>query len=131
MKRLLDALKGEDVPEAVECHFLCAFEALVKSNMSQEVMRALSLFITFAFHSLPPSLPRGPKKMAASLRPSISSSKSTLSDAEGARSQFNESRLLRKRSLGQRILEMYSEVLCDKDNLGNIKKLARTVTNKV
>ncbi|PHH90184.1 hypothetical protein CDD83_4315 [Cordyceps sp. RAO-2017] len=84
VKRLLDAMKGEGVSEDVSGHFMDAFGALVKSNLSQEVMRAMSLFIT----------------------------------------------LLSKKQLGIRVLTMYCGILCEKGNFNNIKKFARTVTNK-
>ncbi|KAG5924727.1 hypothetical protein E4U42_004555 [Claviceps africana] len=51
VKRLLDAMKGEAVSEDVVTHFMLAFEVLVRSNLSPEVMRSLSLFITYAFHT--------------------------------------------------------------------------------
>jgi beige protein homolog 1 len=38
---------------------------------------------------------------------------------------------LTKRQLGNKVLEMYSDLLCDKENNANIQKFARTVTNKV
>lgn len=36
-----------------------------------------------------------------------------------------------KREVGSRVLEMYADLLCEKGSTANIKKFARTVTNKV
>jgi hypothetical protein len=41
------------------------------------------------------------------------------------------STVLPKRQLGNRVLGMYSDLLCEKGSTANIKKFARTVTNKV
>lgn len=41
------------------------------------------------------------------------------------------SKYLTKKQLGSKILGMYCGLLCEKGNLTNIKKFARTVTNKV
>ncbi|KAG6033755.1 hypothetical protein E4U41_006809, partial [Claviceps citrina] len=69
VKRLLDAMKGEAVSEDVVTHFMLAFEVLVKSNLSQEVMRSLSLFITYAFHTPASFKTRTRKSSAAASGP--------------------------------------------------------------
>lgn len=111
-------------------HFMEAFETLVKSSLSQEVMRALSLFVTYAFHSPPSSLARTPKPSSASSRPATL--RRMQSDhGSSASSTPTISRNLPKKKLGIRILVMYSDILCEKGNMNHIKKFARTVTNKV
>jgi hypothetical protein len=38
---------------------------------------------------------------------------------------------LSKKELGNKILEMYANLLCENSSASNLKKFARTVTNKV
>ncbi|KAL2017373.1 hypothetical protein VTK56DRAFT_2253 [Thermocarpiscus australiensis] len=131
VKRLLDALKGETVSEEVMPHFMVSFESLVKCNYNAEVHRSIALFITYAFHT-PGSLPRTPKPASASTRsgaPSLGVSRRPTVDASSS-SATTVSKMLTKKQLGIRILEMYTRLLCEKSNLANIRKFAKTVTNK-
>lgn len=113
-------------------HFLAAFEVLVRTNLSQEVMRSLALFITYAFHTPAASLPRTPKPLSAISRPATPmSARLTPVDMTPSISTPNGLKYLPKKNLGTRILVMYSDILCEKGSLNNIKKFARTVTNKV
>lgn len=113
-------------------HFMAAFEVLVKSNLSQEVMRSLALFITYAFHSPTASLPRTPRPMSATSRSStpVLFRRQTV-DANMGYGSPAPLKYLPKKKLGVKILVMYSGILCEKGNLNHIKKFARTVTNKV
>lgn len=129
MKRLLDALKADPLPEAILPCFLDAIEQLVRSSYNTEVHRAIALFITYAFHSPARSLPRTPKS-ASTLDPStggIKPRRPTINNkvTEGA------GRALAKRETGIHILSIYSQLLCEKGNLAIIRKFAKTVTNKV
>ncbi len=130
VKRLLDALKADLLPESVLPFFLDAIEQLVRCSYNTEVHRAIALFITYAFHSPARSLPRTPKatsyldQSTGSVklrRPTINNNKAT----EGA------GRTLTKKEIGVHILKIYSQLLCEKGNLAIIRKFAKTVTNKV
>ena len=125
-------MKAEVLSEDVLPHFLNAFENLVKCNYSAEIHRALALFITYCFHSPPSSLPRTPKPMSALSRSSTPAfaRRSTAQDTNGT-GGANTSKYLGKKQLGTKILGMYAGLLCEKGNLVNIRKFARTVTNKV
>lgn len=114
-------------------HFMSAFEVLVKANLSQEVMRSLSLFITYAFHSPAASLPRTPKAISSATSRSGTPlpSRRPLTAPSGGSPSPTGLRYLPKKRLGAKILVMYSAILCEKGNLNHIKKFARTVTNKV
>ena len=68
VKRLLDALKAESLPENVLPFFMDALQGLVKSSYNTEVHRTLALFITYAFHTPSGSLPRTPKTVPGSSR---------------------------------------------------------------
>ncbi|KAF5678112.1 Beige like 1 [Fusarium circinatum] len=131
VKRLLDAMKGEVVSEDTISHFMGAFEVLVASNFSQEVMRSLSLFITYAFHSQPSSLPRTPRPLSAISRSStpVPRRRGTPTDPTAA-AIASGLKFLTKKQLGVKVLSMYSRILCEKGNTTHIKKFARTVTNK-
>ncbi|KAM4063724.1 beige/BEACH domain-containing protein [Hirsutella rhossiliensis] len=131
VKRLLDAMKGEGISDDVLDHFMNAFEALVKSNLSQEVLRSMSLFITYAFHTPPPSTSRTPRPLSAISRSSTPGlGKRGPGDVSRTHSPSVGSKMLSKKLLGKRVLSMYSGILCEKGNINNVKKFARTVTNK-
>ncbi|KAI8632850.1 beige/BEACH domain-containing protein [Xylariaceae sp. FL1651] len=128
VKRLLDALKADPLPESVLPYFLNTIEQLVRCSYNTEVHRSLALFITYAFHSPARSLPRTPK--TASL---IDRSKGNVllrQPIENNGTADDIARTLTKREVGTRILHMYSQLLCEKGNLAIIRKFAKTVTNK-
>jgi len=130
VKRLLDALKADPLPESILPFFLDTTEQLVRCSYNTEVHRSLALFITYAFHSPARSLPRTPKSASLIDNPSgsILPRKPTFysnGTAEGA------VRTLTKREVGVRILSVYTELLCTKSNTAIIYKFAKTVTNKV
>ncbi|KAI1648773.1 beach-domain-containing protein [Daldinia loculata] len=127
VKRLLDAIKSEPLLEAVLPYFISAIKSLVKCNYNTEVHQSLALFITYAFHPTSRSLPRTPK--TANRRPSHNIPLRPLVHVNGAGG--NDVRLLTKREVGIRLLDMYSQLLCEKGNLAIIRKFAKTVTNKV
>lgn len=134
MKRFLDALKAELFPVDVFPSFMEALTSLVKCNMTAEVFRSLALFITYAYHKPTSSTSRTPKNPGSTLpirsgtvsrgprRPTIS----TVFDASEIVSP-----IMTKRQLGNQVLGMYTELLCEKGTTSNIRKFARTVTNKV
>lgn len=125
-------MKGEAISEEVVPQFMGAFEALVRSNLSQEVMRSLSLFITYAFH-LPVSMgSRTPRLSLATSRSSTPGPfKRGATDGPDNNSLSSGSRSVSKKQLGTKVLSLYSRILCERGNFNNIKKFAKTVTNKV
>jgi hypothetical protein len=131
VKRLLDSMKGEGVSEDVAPQFMSSFEALVSSNLSQEAMRSISLFITYAFHTPAPSASRTPRPGSSVPRSNtpIGPRRATV-DANSAGAGASALRSLQKKQLGIKVLRMYSKILCEKGNLSNVRKFARTVTNK-
>ncbi|OTB01785.1 hypothetical protein M426DRAFT_323145 [Hypoxylon sp. CI-4A] len=126
VKRLLDAVKSEPLLENVLPFFVGAIKNLVKCNYNSEVHQSLALFITYAFHPSSRSLPRTPK--ATSRRASHNTPPRPLSHVAGTNE--NGPRSLTKKEVGIRLLDMYSQLLCEKGNLAIIKKFAKTVTNK-
>ena len=134
MKRFLDALKAETFSRDVFPLFIQALVTLVKCNMTAEIFRSLALFITYAYHKPSNSASRTPKMQHGTLPSRISSKLSsgpkrptinTLLDGSDT-----ESAMLTKRELGNKVLEMYSGLLCENGSTANIRKFAKTVTNK-
>lgn len=129
---MLDAMKGEVVTHDVLPHLMGALEVLVKANFSPEVMKFLSLFLTFAFH-LPAQVSSRTAKsgVAASRSSTPGPSRRPTVDTPRAESPVLAVRGLTKKQLGIRVLTMYSNLLCAKKDVESIKKFARTVTNRV
>ncbi|KAI0395608.1 beige/BEACH domain-containing protein [Xylariaceae sp. FL0594] len=126
VKRLLDALKADPLPESILPSFLRTIEQLVRCSYNTEVHRSLALFITYAFHSPSRSLPRTPKStsLGDNRSGSVAPRKPIAKAAEGV------GHVLTKKETGVRILSMYTELLCNKSNTAIIHKFAKTVTNK-
>ncbi len=114
-------------------HFMASFESLVKCNYNAEVHRSIALFITYAFHTATGSMPRTPKPASATSRsttPGLGILRRPTAEL-GPPSSATGSKMLTKKQLGVRILDMYTRLLCDKTSLTDIRKFAKTVTNKV
>ncbi|SPQ19537.1 7c8b4997-0988-4fce-b449-f0d14cca0c59 [Thermothielavioides terrestris] len=134
IKRLLDALKAEAISEEILPHFMASFESLVKCNYTAEVHRSIALFITYAFHTPSGSVSRTPKPASVSSRsttPGLGLLRRTTLETSSPSSAAGSSRVLTKKQLGRKLLEMYTRLLCEKSNVVDIRKFAKTVTNKV
>lgn len=126
-------MKAETIVEDVLPSFMEAFENLIKCNFNSEVHRSLALFLTYSFHSPPVSRSRTPKPPSAISRsstPGLNASRKPNPEVAGTDNGTPPS-YLTKRQLGKRILAMFSRLLCEKGSVVNIKRFARTVTNKV
>jgi len=101
----------------------------VKTNMSADALRSLSLFITYSLHKYCPTRPLKVRKSNVQLK-----RQATL-DAANSPPRYGgdiKSDDVTKQRIGIMVLKMYAELLCDDDpSAVNIKKFARTVTNKV
>jgi hypothetical protein len=134
VKRFLDALKGESILADVFPYFLDALSALVKGSLGPEVFRSLSLFVTYALQKPSLSNSRSPKtaigrsSSRSSLTMTVPPKSTLLITADG---QIPESPVLTKRKLGEGILLLYVNLLCEKGSTVNLKKFAVNVTNKV
>ncbi|KAI9046878.1 hypothetical protein LZ554_008956 [Drepanopeziza brunnea f. sp. 'monogermtubi'] len=134
VKRFLDALKAETFQQDVFPAFMEALRSLVICNLTAEIFRFLALFITYAYHKPTSTASRTPRSSAGTL-PSRSVSKSvglprpSVTTILGG-NEIVSTTTMTKRQIGNKILEMYSDLLCEKGNTSNIKKFAKTVTNK-
>ncbi|TRX89750.1 hypothetical protein FHL15_009340 [Xylaria flabelliformis] len=129
VKRLLDALKADPLAESVLPFFLNALEQLVRCSYNTEVHRAIALFITYAFHSPARSLPRTPRT-TSHIDQSVGSVQLRRPIVINSRAVEGPARTLLKKEIGVHILNVYSQLLCEKGNLAIIRKFAKTVTNK-
>lgn len=135
VKRFLDALKAEQFSREVFPFFMDALTTLVKCNMTAEVFRFLALFITYAYHKQS-SWANRPSRAHSNTPPARNG---TVSDGSKRRPTIvtqleasdKSSSVLTKRQIGNRILEMYTSLLCEKGNYATIRKFGKTVTSKV
>lgn len=120
-KRFLDALKGEDFTEETLSLFIPAFRSLFESCISAELLRSLSLYITFALHEEKvPSLHKKKSMRFSSRARQLSST-----------SDSSPKKVMPKKQIGLELLRMYTEYLCTPGDFINVKRFARAVTNKV
>jgi hypothetical protein len=113
---------------------MAAFKALVKTNMSADVLRSLALFITYSLHKNNPAKPLRVKKSNVQLRRQptlgVGIAGATLSPVKSMSDLSSDG--LTRQQIGVMVLEMFQDLLFEDGNgVGNIKKFARTVTNKV
>lgn len=108
---------------------MVAFKALVKTNMSADALRSLSLFITYSLHKNSPTRPLKVRKSNVQLKRQAAVEVTNPYLQPGGDLKSDE---LTKQRIGIMVLKMYAELLCDDDpSAVNIRKFARTVTNKV
>jgi hypothetical protein len=134
VKKLLYALKAEVFSREILPDFLAAFTVLVKSNMSADVLRSLSLFITYSLHKHNPARPLRMKKSNVQLRRPTglgsAGPKSGYLTPVGVSGELKDECFTRQQ-IGVMVLEMYHDLLCEEGNgTANLKKFAKTVTNK-
>ena len=96
-------------------------------------MRSLALYITYAIHK-PRQIESYPTLgKTIKLNTNASSRRQTLSSASprSTKQQAESAPHLSQLQVALKMLELYADLLCRKDEVANIKKFARTVTNKV
>lgn len=95
----------------------------------------LSLFITYTLHQPRSSTSRTPKPKCSIGRTSLSVSSgqkaSPLNTMLENKLTLSTSPFMTKREVGRALLQIYTDILCEKGNTNRIKKFATTVTNKV
>ena len=115
---------------------IAAFRSLLTLAPSTDSLRSLALYITYAVNA--------PKEETAhllrssrtirlpqhSFNPPQRRSTTASSSPRIGFGGYDEKPVMTRLEIGIRILDMYADLLCQKD-LNNIKKFARTVTNKV
>jgi hypothetical protein len=132
VKRLLDAMKGESVPAEVFPSLLEAFKVLLKISNGPEILRSVSLFITYSFHR-PASTPgsKTPRSRHGTVGNDASSLSSLRRPTVSSLAEPPADGILSKRELGVGVMRVYTELLCELGSLTYLSKFAKTVTNKV
>lgn len=121
-KRLLEALKSENVTStAMQMHNL-TFAMLLPSAASAETLRSLALFVTYAVHRGHFTL-QTRKSLRKETRPRNLSTSTSSSNPDVSRG-------LSHFEIGVETLRFYTDFLCANDDGSLIKKFAKTVTNK-
>ncbi len=135
MKRLTDALKGENFTLQTFPLFVEAFKALLHINFNGENARSLSLFVTYALHDGRASYAKRtlrPKASALRLRrgtpPNLTPTITPRSSSPS--SVTPESSPLSLPDLGIAVLNLLSEFLCNPHNPNEIIRFAKNVTGK-
>ncbi|KAF2139013.1 uncharacterized protein K452DRAFT_255050 [Aplosporella prunicola CBS 121167] len=136
IKRLLDALKGESFTYEVFPHFINAFKALLKCSVSSDILRSTALFITYALQE-GRTLATRPLRSSSSVQQMRQDSTPPLITRSRAPSLrpaspnlFAQAGKLPRQDLAVKVLEAYATFLCDDASSTEIKRFAKTVTNK-
>lgn len=131
----MNALKAESFTQDIFPSFLDAFKVLVLADLGAEALRMLALFITYTLHQPRSSTSRTPKARYSTSRTSISVSSGQKSFPLNTMLENklcpSSSPVMTKREVGRALLQMYTDLLCEKGNTTRIKRFATTVTNKV
>ncbi|KAL4917006.1 hypothetical protein BDW62DRAFT_91411 [Aspergillus aurantiobrunneus] len=118
-KKLLDALKGGGFTPEILRLFTSAFSSLMENCLSADLLRSLSLFITYSLHK--PKEPSGLQKKK-SIRFRANSGQRNVPSDQGTS--------MPPIKVAIDMLRMFCSLLCDTHDLGPVKKFAKTVTNK-
>lgn len=115
-------------------YFLDSFKVVVGMNYSAETMRSLSLFITYAIHKPRQDAMDLHRMSSAKYGLSTPTRRKTVSGATPKTHRpTHDTDLpdLDHLQVALGVLELYTDMLCQKNDESNMKKFARTVTNKV
>jgi len=132
IKKLIDTLKGEVIEEEIMPDILKALRALVECSMSADVLRSLSLYITYALHQEEFTTSSRLRRNDAETNRDERFAESAAASA--GLDKLNESAqapgCVSRSQLGICTLQMLTDVLCSRAHDFHIKKFAKTVTNK-
>ncbi|KAI9375761.1 hypothetical protein BJX61DRAFT_548791 [Aspergillus egyptiacus] len=118
-KRLLEDLKGGSFTPQMLPPYTSAFRSLLESCLSADLLRSLALFVTYSLHK--PKESNGLQKKK-SIRFRSNTAQSTT--ASGKVTSVSATRVAIE------MLRTYCSLLCDTQELGPIRRFAKTVTNK-
>lgn len=96
-------------------------------------MRSLALYITYAIHKQKPTPFTPVRGKSIKLNTDFPVRRKTLGSpsSQPPVQRDDADPKLTQLQVALKVLEMYADLLCFKDDSSNIKKFARTVTNKV
>lgn len=104
------------------------------SNLTTEHFRCLAMYITYSLHKQKHIVPQGLSTTRDTLRnKELETRRMTISKSPRSplRSPRNRVFDVPQRAVVVKILELFTDLLCEPRNLLSIKKFAKTVTNKV
>ncbi|KAH9861669.1 hypothetical protein J1614_011422 [Plenodomus biglobosus] len=133
VKRLTDALKGENFTMDTFRLFLDAFKALLLTNFNGENARSLSLFVTYSLHDSRASYAKRTLHPRASIRRLRKGTPTSLTPGATPRSASpatSVNPIMSLPELGIAVLELLAELLCDPHNPHEIIRFAKNVTGK-
>lgn len=127
-------MKGESFDSNTFEYFLEAFSTILTPHPTAESLRSLALFVTYALHSpknregsvLTPSKSIKRKDGVSHRRQTLTSNPSNPTS-----SGSNVTPGLSRQQIGVKVLYLYTTMLCGGKDVTNIKRFARTVTNRV
>lgn len=136
VKKWLEGLKDQTFSPLAFTYYRKAFELLLFSNFSADLMRSLSLYITYAIHKPDNNNTELARRKSTrfwtstpSRRKTVSSSTSGANDTLDSGPQTEP--MMDSFEVAVSLLEMYTNCLCQKSNGDLLGRFARTVTNKV
>ena len=136
VKKWLEGLKDQTFSPLAFTYYRKAFELLLFSNFSADLMRSLSLYITYAIHKPDNNNSELARRKSTRFGTSTPSRRKTVSSStSGANDTLDQGPqtepMMDSFEVAVSILEMYTNCLCQKSNGDLLGRFARTVTNKV
>lgn len=134
MKKWLEALKAETFTVGSFRHFMDAFRSLLTNNLSAESLRTIALYITYGTRKLQPNLSDSSRHARnEEQQVKTSNRRITITDVplSPGGPKITQNSALPRLQAAFEILNLYCDILCKTGDITNIKKFARTVTNKV
>ena len=135
VRKWLDALKAERFFADSFDYFIAAFRSLIGGTIAADTLRSLALHVTYATNKpkeslsalLRPSKSLRRQRATTNPRGRGSNAPSPSTESNGRERSRTE---LTPLQIGIKVLEMYADLLCQEETT-NVRKFARTVTNKV
>ena len=134
MKKWLEALKVQSFNCVTFKYFLDSFKVVAGMNYSADTMRSMSLFVTYAIHKPrldAMDLHRGSSAKYGSSTPTRRETVSGPSPKAARPIHQSDLPEMSHFQVALGVLELYTDILCQKNEETSMKKFARTVTNKV
>lgn len=134
VKKWLDTIKGETFTTENFSSFFGAFKSILSFSLSAESLRNLALYISYAIYNPQTKISLAVRSAKTVNQLAHNASQKTINLGVSSTligRQPGPSCELSRLQTALRILDLYSDLLCRANDTSNIKKFARTVTNKV
>lgn len=136
VKKWLEALKDQTFSPLAFTYYRKAFELLLFSNFSADLMRSLSLYITYAIHKPDDHYSELARRKSTRFGTGTPSRRKTVSSpTPGTDNTLHpdpqSEPIMDSFEVAVCLLEMYTNCLCQQSNGNLLGRFARTVTNKV